>query len=98
MTVKPKIPMTPSKRHQKDLIEQKYIDLTTTYERMKLKPDVTSKFTDIVAIIEGLIAPDVEHSWDNANIIEQSLAFGYIHLGDEIVSMILIKSTLRPSQ
>ncbi len=86
MTVKPKIPMTPSKRHQKDLIEQKYIDLTTTYERMKLKPEVTSKFTDIVAIIEGLIASDVEHSWDNANIIEQSLApmYSEVELDSEI--------------
>ena len=86
MTVKPKIPMTPSKRHQKDLIEQKYIDLTTTYERMKLKPDVTCKFTDIVAIIEGLLAPDVEHSWDNANIIEQSLApmYSEVELDSEI--------------
>ncbi len=86
MTVKHRIPMTPSKRYQKDLIEQKYIDLTITYERMKLKPDITTKFADIIAIIEGRLDPEVEHSWDNANVIEQSLAplYNEVELDSEI--------------
>lgn len=60
----------PSHRHQKDLLEQKYIDLKTTFERKKLS--TKEEFADLLIQIEETL--DDEHCWDNANTVEQLLA------------------------
>ena len=60
----------PSHKHQKDLLEQKYIDLKTTFERKKLTAG--TEFAEFLVQIEEVLAD--EHCWDNANTAEQLLA------------------------
>ena len=55
-----------------DLLEQKYIDLATTFDRLKLNPDIEKQFPDHCAKITEVLA-QTKH-WDNANIVEQMLA------------------------
>lgn len=55
-----------------DLLEQKYIDLVTTYDRLRLKPDTDEAFSEHLNKIDVLFGK--EHNWDNASAIEQMLA------------------------
>ncbi len=67
-----------------DLLEQKYIDLATTFDRLKLKPAIAEQYAEhldkIAAVFEN------EHNWDNASAIEQLLAplYGEVELDIEI--------------
>lgn len=61
-----------SHKHQEDLLEQKYIDLMTTSDRMRLHQDVVDKYSHLLAKIDEVF--EREHSWDHANIVEQLLA------------------------
>jgi hypothetical protein len=55
-----------------ELLEQKYIDLSTTYDRMQLKVDASEFSPLIITKIDDLLAS--QYTWDNANTIEQLLS------------------------
>ena len=71
-------------QRKNDLQEQKYIDLDTTFERMKLKANIAESFEPLVAKLTDLLAEP--HTWDNANTIEQLLTplYSDIELDSEI--------------
>lgn len=55
-----------------DLLEQKYIDLVTTYDRLILNAKTRERFAEHLEKIEAIF--QAEHNWDNASTIEQMLA------------------------
>lgn len=57
---------------QNDLLEQKYIDLLTTFDRIQLRPGIEAAFADHLDKISDLF--EQEHNWDNASALEQMLA------------------------
>ena len=63
----------PSHKHQKDLLEQKYIDLRTTLERKKIS--IGDEYGKLIVQMEDVLAQ--EHCWDNANTVEQLLVTLY---------------------
>ncbi|MFQ5638637.1 MAG: hypothetical protein ACE5IR_11655 [bacterium] len=63
--------LTRKSRPETRLLEQRYVDLYTTYEKIKLNEEKISGFTKITSQIEDLFQS--EKDWDKSNQIEQFL-------------------------
>jgi len=62
---------TPKNSSDIRLLDQRYVDLSTTYEKIKLNEEKIKDFAKITSLIEELFQS--EKDWDNSNRIEQFL-------------------------
>ena len=65
------LPSSQRAKAESQLLEQRYVDLHTTYEKIRLEDERIDQFAPLVAKIDKLF--ELPKSWDNANHIEQFL-------------------------
>lgn len=63
------IPVQGRNEAETQLLEQRYVDLRTSFEKLKIESDSLENYSDIIAMIEELFG--LPSSWDNCNQIEQ---------------------------
>ena len=65
------LPFSQNGKAESQLLEQRYVDLHTTYEKIRLEKERIKQFAPLVEKIDKLF--ELPKSWDNANHIEQFL-------------------------